>query len=131
MLQTLFSWCLGWLTPYPFWIRELGPKGEFLARRHYRRRGYACLARNWRYLRGELDAVMVRQGKVLFLEVKTRTAGDPLGMSDALGQAQAERVKALSEVFLDKRGAHQAPRDWRLVYIELEGRRYRLRQAPF
>ena len=60
--------------------------GERRALRHYRLRGYRLLAANARVGRYELDLVLRRGRRVLFVEVKEKggsTFGHPLEMIDA------------------------------------------------
>ena len=60
-------------------------RGERVALRHYRLRGYRLLASNVRVGRYELDLVLRRGGRVLVVEVKEKGGGDfghPLEMID-------------------------------------------------
>lgn len=60
-------------------------RGERVALRHYRLRGYRLLAANVRVGRYELDLVLRRGGRVLVVEVKEKTGpgfGHPLEMID-------------------------------------------------
>ena len=52
--------------------RPLGRRGEALAARYLRRRGWRILARNLREGRFELDLVVQRGDTTVFVEVKTR-----------------------------------------------------------
>jgi len=61
-------------------LRKVGTRGEDLAVRHLRSRGYSILARNMRTPFGEIDIVAEHDGILVFLEVKARTsdkAGPP------------------------------------------------------
>ncbi len=53
----------------------LGGKGEDIALRHVRQKGYVLLERNWRTATGELDIICDDGGTLVFIEVKTRTKG--------------------------------------------------------
>ena len=60
-------------------------RGERLALRHYRLRGYRLLASNARVGRYELDLVLRRGRRILVVEVKEKTGevyGHPLEMVD-------------------------------------------------
>lgn len=51
---------------------ELGRKGEAIAARYYRERGYLLLGHNYRTRMGELDLILYKDGMIVFAEVKTR-----------------------------------------------------------
>jgi putative endonuclease len=78
-----------------------GRRGEDLAAAHFRRLGYAVLARNHRTRFGELDLVLHDRasGTIVFCEVKTRRAGsgDPW---DALHDAKREQVRRMGAAWL-------------------------------
>lgn len=57
--------------------RALGILGERLAAEHLRRRGFVIVERNVRTRHGEIDLIAVDgQGTLVFVEVKTRRAGN-------------------------------------------------------
>ena len=55
--------------------KTLGQRGEAAAARFLRRRGYKILARSDRFGPGELDLVALDRKTIVFVEVKTRSAG--------------------------------------------------------
>ncbi len=56
---------------------QLGRRGEALACRWLQQRGYRILDRNFRSKRAEVDIVAIKDGVVVFVEVKTRKKGGP------------------------------------------------------
>lgn len=69
-------------------------RGERRALRHYRLRGYRLLEANARVGRYELDLVLRRGRRILFVEVKEKAGpsfGHPLEMID---EEKARRVRA-------------------------------------
>lgn len=59
---------------------ELGKAGEELAVKHLLNKGYKILARNYRYLKAEVDIIARKENTLAVIEVKTRSTpdfGDP------------------------------------------------------
>ena len=72
-------------------------RGERLAARHYRLRGYRILGANVRVGGNELDLVLRRGRRLVFVEVKERardTFGGPLGAVDAEKRRRVRRAAA-------------------------------------
>ena len=82
------------------WLRRrppstLGERGEAVAARYLRRKGYTIVARQAREGFGELDLVAVDRGVVVFVEVKTRrsdSAGHPAEAVDLNKQRRLTRA---------------------------------------
>ena len=83
--------------------RRLGPDAERRVRVHYRLRGYRILAANAWVGRYELDLIVRRGRRLVFCEVKARTAsayGDPW---EAVGPEKARRIEQAAETWLARR----------------------------
>jgi putative endonuclease len=98
--------------------KSLGARGEALAAEHFERLGYTVLARNHRTRFGELDLI-VRDGDALvFVEVKTRHAGNRRGPERpamAVGRTKQRKLRALALAWLSaNRG--RIPRHSRLRF---------------
>lgn len=65
----------------------------------YRSDGWEVLARNWRGGGGELDLVVCRAGHVRIVEVKARSADDPVGL-DAIDARKRRKLVRAAEAFL-------------------------------
>ncbi|MDQ2984146.1 MAG: YraN family protein [Actinomycetota bacterium] len=81
----------------------LGRAAERRARVHYRLRGYRVLASNAWAAGFELDLVVRRGGRLVFVEVKAKSGagfGDPFEMVDARKQA---RIRRAAEAWLAAR----------------------------
>ena len=75
---------------------EIGRAGEELALRHYRRRGFRCIDRNWRRSDGELDLVLRRGRTVVIAEVKYRRTSEYGTPAEAVDRAKQLRIKRLA-----------------------------------
>lgn len=85
---------------------ELGKLGERLALEYLRNKGYKTLALNYRVSRlGEIDAVVSKEGKICFIEVKTRT-GNAFGTpAEAVSWKKRKTIRQIAECFLKSHGA--------------------------
>ena len=82
--------------------RARGRWGEDLAARHYRRRGYSVLDRNWSSPHGELDLVLARDGTIVFSEVKARRSDRYGPAAAAVGRDKQQRIRRLAAAWLDE-----------------------------
>jgi putative endonuclease len=81
-------------------VRRPGEVAERRARRHYRLRGYRVLGTNVRAGRNELDLIVRRGRRVVFVEVKEKRGsgfGHPLEMVD---DGKRERVRRAASAWL-------------------------------
>jgi putative endonuclease len=91
--------------------RELGARGEDLARRHLEARGFTLLDSNFRTRHGELDLVVADTRHLVFCEVKTRIVSGPrgqpppdeLGPFAAIGPRKRRRVRLMACEWLARR----------------------------
>lgn len=82
----------------------LGRWGEDRAARFLRRRGWAILARNYRFGRREVDVVARRGDLVAFVEVKTRAGGGFGAPQEAITLLKRREVEAVADHFLRRHG---------------------------
>ena len=109
--------------PPPFWIRDLGTRGEYLVRRLFHRRGYHCVARNWRHHKGEIDLIMANYRRLLFLEVKTRSYRRGMRIGDQLKYRQKRRLQNLARSYLSQWQCQDLPWKFHLVLVTRHGKR--------
>ena len=100
--------------------RSAGLRGEVLAERHLRRRGYAVVTRNWRSPRDrreEIDLVC-RDGQVLvFVEVKARAAGARVPGYYAVNARKRKVLRRAIGSYLAR--LRPAPRTFRFDIVEV------------
>lgn len=77
--------------------QELGARGESIAAEFLERHGHLVLDRNWRapHGRGELDLVTLDRGRIIVIEVKTRSSLDYGHPFEAIGAQKLERLHRL------------------------------------
>ena len=81
------------------WHNETGKIGEDLAAEFLIKKGYVVRDRNWRWLKYELDIVCEHNGRIVVVEVKTRTSDmvDPL---EAITPQKIAHIVKAADVYL-------------------------------
>lgn len=87
-------------------IHRRGRRGEALVAAHLERHGWRILHRNWRFHHKELDLVAERDGRVAFVEVKTRAAN---GLGHPLESITARKRRDLATAARGWIAEHGAP----------------------
>jgi putative endonuclease len=108
----------------------MGDRGENLAARYLRNRGYKIITRNFRCDAGEID-IVARDGKTIVLvEVKTRSYDDPTPEAQVNEHKQNQLTKA-GKVYLSRYGNPQPPARFDVVAIVWpQGREPIIRHTP-
>jgi putative endonuclease len=86
--------------------RQLGARGEELARRHLEARGFTVLDANFRTRHGELDLVAADRRHLVFCEVKSRMLTGPpgeLGPFAAIGARKRRQLRLMAREWLARR----------------------------
>lgn len=121
--------------------RALGTLGEEIAAAHYRRLGFATVARNVRSRHGEIDLIAFDGGTLAFVEVKTRRVRSRCGAGTGgqqplawLSPRQRIRLRGLARAWLhEQREERPHARDLRFdavgVLVDESGRLLRLDQV--
>ncbi len=93
----------------------LGQRGELLAEAYLRAKGYAIVEMNWRCLLGEID-VVARDGETLvFVEVRSRRAGDTAPAFESIGPRKQTRMVAAAYEYLAAHKLDEA--EWRIDVV--------------
>ncbi len=98
---------------------DLGRRGEALAARELRRRGYRVLERRWRCRIGEID-IVARDGEVLVVvEVKARSRSDYGPPIDAVDREKRRKLEKLARAYLQARRLRNVAVRFDLVGVTL------------
>ncbi|MGH9321126.1 MAG: YraN family protein [Vicinamibacteria bacterium] len=82
---------------------DLGARGESVAARELKRRGYEILERRWRCRIGEID-IVARDGETLVIvEVKARARADFGAPVNAVNREKRRRLERLARAYLKAR----------------------------
>ena len=94
----------------------LGDRGENLAARYLRNRGYKIIVRNYRCEGGEID-IVARDGRTLvFVEVKSRAYDDP-EPEDQVNDAKRHQLTKAARTYLSRYGVPQPPARFDVVAV--------------
>ncbi len=98
--------------------QQFGKWGEDQAARYLEEKGYQLVARNVRTEYGELDLVVIKEGKLVFVEVKTRSSGKYGRPEEAITEQKIQHLveSALSYIAENP----QVPGDWQIDVIAIE-----------
>ena len=96
---------------------RLGRRGERIAIRTLRAKGYRILDRNIRLPGGELDLVAFDGEYVVFVEVKTRRSRTAGGAVEAVSRSKRRRMRRLAESYLSRKRLDDRPARFDLVAI--------------
>lgn len=114
-------------TPCPAFVRRwfglgqgrmtLGRRGEAIAARFLRRRGYRILAGSSRLAPGEIDLIARQGSTIVFVEVKTRKSQQTGHPVEAVGPEKQRRLTRLAVTFLKQHGLLEAPARFDVVAV--------------
>ena len=111
--------CSG-LTPH-----QIGRISEYLVRLCYQLRGYRLLHSNWQVRGGELDLVVTRGSRIVFVEVRGRTRGGLVGAIDSFTEQKRRCFQRCVTYYLHRHPGH--PPEVRLDFAAVTWTRIRPR----
>ena len=82
--------------------RLIGDKGEQIAARAYKAKGYKVIARNFRCKFGELDIVLKKGENVVIAEVKTRKNENFAKAREFVDYNKQKRIKTTAKIFMQQ-----------------------------
>lgn len=109
---------------------ELGRRGEDIAAAFVCRKGWRILERNWRYGHVELDLVALDGRELVFVEVKTRTAGGVGSPADGLTPAKRAHVCKAAQAWLSAHDAWDRPCRFDVLCLVHDGTTFNVEHMP-
>lgn len=79
---------------------EVGRLGENLAAEFLAKRRYKILERNFRTRFGEIDLIAVKEGKLVFIEVKLKIGEDFGTPEEMIGSGKISQIERTAQSFL-------------------------------
>lgn len=92
---------------------ELGKRGEQLAKEYLQQRGFQVLHSNWKYECYEIDLIAVKNGRLHFVEVKTRKSSAYGFPEESVTKQKFTRLQKAAAQFLYKHP------QWRQVQYDI------------
>jgi putative endonuclease len=112
-----------WYEELPWRKRmPLGKRGEQIAARHLKRRGYIILARNYRAAGAEIDLIALEDSRLVFVEVKTRKGADFGIPQEAVDDHKQDQVRRAANAYAGWRGARGVATRFDVIAITGAGR---------
>ncbi len=97
--------------------KTLGQRGEELAARYLRRRGYRILARGASWKGGELDIVALLGTTIVFVEVRTRQSDVPIRPEESVDLNKQRRLTRMAVGYLKRHRLFDYPARFDVVAI--------------
>ena len=112
---------------------EIGAAGERAAERLLRRRRYSIVARNYRCRGGEIDLVALKNGAVVFVEVRTRAVGSLVHPLESIDGRKRRRIVTAARHYVARNRLHEHPMRFDVVAVfeEAAGLRCELVEDAF
>ena len=104
---------------------KIGARGERIALRYLWWRGYRLLEKNFRHRRHEIDLIMQarKTGRIVFVEVKTRTEGQAIAPREAVTRQKQHFLRQAATAYLMQQGDVNVPLRFDVVEVFLPGKR--------
>jgi putative endonuclease len=81
---------------------RIGRIGEKLACQFLFKKGFRILERNYKWLRGEIDIIAEKDGRIRFVEVKTRTSEEYGPPEERVDQTKMEMLRQTARHYLEE-----------------------------
>lgn len=82
--------------------KTFGTRGEALAKEHLTNRGYIILEENWRLRHLEIDLIAADDKHIVFVEVKTRSAGHAETVEDMVDKDKQRNMIIAANAYIEK-----------------------------
>lgn len=100
------------------WNKAIGTAGEDLACRYLAEKGYEIIDRGFRCRMGEIDIIALKNGEIVFTEVKTRTNRRYGRPCEAVDARKLDHMKKCAEYYMMM--TERAYESVRLEVVEIE-----------
>ena len=103
---------------------KLGRKGEAIAARYLERKGYEIRERNYRCALGEIDLIATCEGYLVFVEVKSRTAGQQVHPSVSVTPRKQAKVRQVGEHYRSHHPQYTEQPRFDVISVQVAGSKH-------
>jgi len=100
--------------------RRFGNKGEDIACRFLEMNHFSILDRNFLKKQGEIDIVAEKEGKIVFIEVKTISRESGYRAEDNVHPEKLRRLGSVVEMYRGEKGVEDREWGFAVVVVELD-----------
>ena len=79
---------------------QYGKKGEDSAVKYIKKKGYKILERNFTVSQGEIDIIAEQNGRIVFIEVKTRQNASEILPSQSVGALKQSKYRKAALLYI-------------------------------
>ncbi len=97
---------------------SLGDRGEMIACDFLIKKGYAILEKNYRCKIGEADIIVQKDGRLVFVEVKTRTSTRYGSPEEAVHKMKQKKIVLISQWYLKEKKLRDIPVSYGVVAVD-------------
>ena len=98
--------------------KKLGSFGEKLAVSFLKKKGYKIIETNWRTRFGEIDIVCKKGGKIIFVEVRTKSGDSFCSPEESIGFFKKQKLAQTAEMYLQAKKMHHCDFGVDGIFIE-------------
>lgn len=99
--------------------KGLGRDGEDLAASFLRSQGYRIRERNFRCRLGEVDLIVEKNGKILFVEVKTRRSVDSVSPLELVPHGKQVHISKVAQHYVAAKHLDDVPADFAVLIVDV------------
>lgn len=108
---------------------ELGKWGEALAVKFFTNKGFEFEKANWRWRHREIDLIVSNSREIVFVEVKTRTAGVLAKPEEALTRQKQQLLIEAANAYIEENDINKEAR-FDVITIWANGKDYKIKHIP-
>jgi putative endonuclease len=102
--------------------KRIGAEGEEVAAAYLHNLGYYIHLRNWRCSRGEIDIIAEFEGRLIFIEVRSRSIHGKYGTAkESVDARKKQQVRETAQFYLHRYRQHERNLRFDVITVEFNG----------